>query len=241
MTLEPASAATPFGAAPPASAALRIEGADALAVLHRISTARLDDLVPGAARWTLFCDFRGRLLHRAAVAVTEDAVWLLRPDAAAAELAAWVDRHVFRERVRLVDASAAWRVEEREESAPALAPGTLAAQDGVPRLVRPDDGPALALAPAATARAAEDPGAPLRRVRAGRPRHGHEIAPEFTPYEVGLAHEVHLSKGCYTGQEALLRLMTYASVRRRLVRLGARGRRPRRAPRSRAARSLRAS
>jgi hypothetical protein len=30
---------------------------------------------------------------------------------------------------------------------------------------------------------------------------------------------VHLAKGCYPGQEALMRLVTYRSVRRRLVRL----------------------
>lgn len=36
---------------------------------------------------------------------------------------------------------------------------------------------------------------------------------------MGLADEVHLSKGCYTGQEVLLRLITYASVRRGLARL----------------------
>jgi folate-binding Fe-S cluster repair protein YgfZ len=39
----------------------------------------------------------------------------------------------------------------------------------------------------------------------------------FTPFEVNLAHEVHLDKGCYTGQETLQRLVTYDSVRRRLA------------------------
>ena len=64
-----------------------------------------------------------------------------------------------------------------------------------------------------------DPEAERDRIAAGRQRHGHEIHDAFTPYEVGLAHELHLSKGCYTGQEVLLRLVTYAGVRRRLVRL----------------------
>ncbi len=36
---------------------------------------------------------------------------------------------------------------------------------------------------------------------------------------MNLAHEVHLAKGCYTGQEALQRLITYDSVRRRLARV----------------------
>ena len=87
-------------------AALRLDGADALALLHRLSTAFLADLAPGEGRATLFCDFRGRLLHRAWVARDPGgAIWLLRPDAKAAELAAFIDRHVFREQVRIEEAA----------------------------------------------------------------------------------------------------------------------------------------
>ena len=57
----------------------------------------------------------------------------------------------------------------------------------------------------------------IDRIRAGSPRHAHEIAEDFTPFEIGRPHEVHLSKGCFTGQEALMRLVTYRSVRRRLA------------------------
>src|SRR2546427_12639350 len=89
------------------STLLRLEGRDALAVLHRLSAAFLDDLVPGQARATLFCDFRGRLLHRVIVVVTSDrAVWLLRDDAPGAALAAHLDHHVFREDVRVSDLGA---------------------------------------------------------------------------------------------------------------------------------------
>ena len=59
----------------------------------------------------------------------------------------------------------------------------------------------------------------FERIRAGRPAHGHEIDAEFNPFEVGLGNEVHLDKGCYTGQEALQRLTTYRSVRRALARV----------------------
>src|SRR5258706_14781603 len=63
---------------------LCLEGRDALALLHRISTQSLLDLAPGQAAATLFCDFRGRLLHRAIVAGTGDPVaWLPRADAPA--------------------------------------------------------------------------------------------------------------------------------------------------------------
>jgi folate-binding protein YgfZ len=61
------------------------------------------------------------------------------------------------------------------------------------------------------------------RIEAGLPRYGHEIAEAFNAYEAGLAAEVHLAKGCYTGQEALQRLVTYDSVRRERVRFSGAG------------------
>ncbi|MFN8586500.1 MAG: hypothetical protein U0704_01775 [Candidatus Eisenbacteria bacterium] len=164
--------------------ALRLTGADALPLLHRLTSNALADLAPGEWRATLFCDFRGRLLHRALVAHAADgALWLLRDDADGAELAAFVDRFVFREDVRIEDRS------------------------GAPL---PDLGLATPLPPTL-----DEPA----RIAAGLPRHGHEIAEAFTAYEVALGSEVHLSKGCYTGQEALQRLVTYDSARRRLARV----------------------
>ena len=159
---------------------LRLSGRDALPLLHRISTQALLDLKPGESRATLFCDFRGRLLHRAAVSIGEDgAVWL-RSETPAAELAAFLDRHVFRDDVAIDDRS-----------------DSVAAE---PALV--DE---------------------RSRIREGRARRGHEITEAFHPYEVGLAADVHLDKGCYTGQEALQRLNTYGSVRRELTRVSGAG------------------
>src|SRR5262252_4745460 len=195
-----ATAPDPIG-----STALRLVGGDALALLHRISTNALLDLRPGEARGTLFCDFRGRLQHRAVVYLEADrVVWLLRDDAPGETLAAFIDRHVFRDDVRLEDRSRDLLVRRTD---PEHAP-----PPGIPGSVRLED-EMLAIA--------ADPGivaSELERIRAGRPAHGHEIVDEFNPFEVGLANEVHLDKGCYTGQEALQRLTTYRSVRRTLIR-----------------------
>jgi len=191
---------------------LRLTGSDALALLHRIGTNAVADLAPGEARATLFCDFRGRLLHRALVGVAADrSVWLLRDDAPGEALAAFLDRHVFRDDVR---------IEDRSERLPVRwAPGdetvaadTLSERDGVPVALRVGD-ETLFVGDGTTGAADA-----LARIRAARPAHGHEIAEAFTPYEVGLSHEVHLDKGCFTGQEALMRLITYKSVKRRLAR-----------------------
>lgn len=209
------------------STALRLTGADALALLHRISTNALGDLAPGRVRATLFCDFRGRLLHRAVVGVTADgAVWLVRDDAPGADLAAFLDRHVFRDDVRIEDRSASLPVRPTSGDAGA-APGTLVERDGMPVTFHVAAGAALSIGGTAeelssgARRAAE-----ATRIRAGRAAHGHEIVEAFTPFEVGLAHEVHLDKGCFTGQEVLMRLITYKSVRRRLARVAGSGSAP---------------
>ena len=205
----------------PSTTALRLEGRDALPLLHRIGTQKLDDLTPGQVRATLFCDFRGRLLHRAIVGVTGDhAVWLFRDDAPGDALAAFLDRHIFRDDVRIADRSAELHVHARP-GGDGVTPGTLREVNGVPAAIQVD--PDLVLVAGSAAAPAPDP---RERVRAGRPTHGHEIVETFTPFEVGLAHEVHLDKGCYTGQEVLMRLVTYRSVRRRLARISGQGATP---------------
>jgi folate-binding protein YgfZ len=197
----------------PATTALRLRGRDALPLLQRISTNALLDLPSGGARATLFCDFRGRLLHRAFIHLSRDrTVWLLRDDAPGAELAAFLDRHVFREDVTIEDQSARLPVSRN----PTLA--ETREEDGEPRqVVHGEDRLEVGREVAADDR---------ERILAGRPAHGHEIVDSYNPFEVGLGDEVHLDKGCYTGQEALQRLITYHSVRRKLARVEGRGRAP---------------
>lgn len=203
------------------STALRLEGRDALDLLHRISTNALLDLVVGQARGTLFCDFRGRLLHRAVVARTsDDAVWLLRDDAPPGPLASHVDRHLFREDVRIVDRSGEWSVHPAEGGLP---PGAIDERDGAPARVGLAGGDALSLEPRARVPDVDPDAFALARVQAGRPGHAHEIVEAFHPFEVRLAGEVHLDKGCFTGQEILLRLVTRDAVRRTLARVAGAG------------------
>src|SRR5712691_10230554 len=124
--------------------ALRLTGRDVLPLLHRTTSNALADLLRGGARATLFCDFRGRLLHRALIAVAADgAVWLFRPDAPGAELAAAVDRMVFRDDVKIEDRSAELSV--GLANAEPGDTGVLGERDGVPLAVATGDGTLLAL------------------------------------------------------------------------------------------------
>jgi tRNA-modifying protein YgfZ len=205
-----------------ASTVIRMSGTDALDVLQRISTQNLATLEPGVARPTLFCDFRAHLLHRALVVRSSDAVWLLHDLADAADLLAHIDRHVFREKVALENLSAQWRVRAAWDDGPP----SVTWNNGVPMRSPEGHGCHLVLEPAAgtpvpASREFED--GERKRILAGRPRHGHEIHTDFTPFEIGAGDEVHLSKGCYTGQETLQRLITYGSVRRRPLLVRGRG------------------
>lgn len=208
------TAPAPAGPAALEGAAIRLTGRDALGVLHRISTNALLDLAPGEARATLFCDFRGRLLHRAAVAPDPDGgVWLIRPDAPPGPLLDHVARHVFREELR-ADPPAPLRIGLR--FGPPRARGVVEDRAGRPVRIALPSGEVLELEDEAPA---DEPA----RIRAGAARHGFEIRDAFHPFEVGLGAEVHLAKGCYTGQEVMQRLVTYRAVRRRLVRLAGTG------------------
>lgn len=215
------NAPAPFGARSEdslPSILLRLTGKDALPLLHRISTQALEDLGRGESRATLFCDFRARLLFRAHVArLTDDSVWLVHELAPGAALAQHLDKHIFREDVTVEDWSDRFAVRGRVASD--VRAGTPAIEEGgrPVRLVIGDTA-ALDVVPASTVLPLDQLYAwEVARIATGRPRHGHEIAEAFHPFEVGLADDVHLSKGCYTGQEVLQRLITYRSVRRQLA------------------------
>ncbi|MCP9849610.1 folate-binding protein [Cyanobium sp. Morenito 9A2] len=58
----------------------------------------------------------------------------------------------------------------------------------------------------------------LWRLRRGHPAAPGELNDDTNPFELGLANRVSLSKGCYVGQETLAKLSTYDGVKRQLRR-----------------------
>ena len=134
-----------------------------------------------------------------------------------AELAACVERSVFREDVKIEDRSLELPVRLVRGASGVRA---RFGDHGGPTLIPERDEIAIALGGVPGAGGRHRDGA--HRCLAA-PRHGYEIAEAFTPYEVNLAAHVHLDKGCYTGQETLQRLFTYDGVRRQLVRFSGPG------------------
>jgi folate-binding protein YgfZ len=65
--------------------------------------------------------------------------------------------------------------------------------------------------------------AEVLRLRAGEPRYGAEITDDYFPMEVGLTAAIDYAKGCFLGQEPIVRIRDRGHVNWRLVRLRALG------------------
>lgn len=61
------------------------------------------------------------------------------------------------------------------------------------------------------------------RIEAGEPRFGAEITPDYFPMEVGLDRAIDYAKGCYLGQEPIVRIRDRGHINWRLVGLRLRG------------------
>ncbi len=65
------------------------------------------------------------------------------------------------------------------------------------------------------------------RIAAGRPRYGHELTEDVIPIEAGLTKRaLDTEKGCYTGQEVIVRILHRGHVNRHLRRLEFQGAAP---------------
>jgi folate-binding protein YgfZ len=223
-------------------ARLAVSGADARAFLHRMSTQHVKDLAAGDGRLNALLTDKGRLvdlvLH---LDRGEGGVLLLGH--AGKDLAAWLDRYLFTEKVTLADLTSSGSAAElfgpgAVDVAEKLAPGAsklahwgfveagplLVARDfdldGAPAFLVIDlerAGVVDALVAAGAQRAAP---ADLEKARvdSGAPG-GGEITDAFTPLDLGMHDAIHWAKGCYIGQEVIARLDTYQKQHRRLVAL----------------------
>jgi tRNA-modifying protein YgfZ len=61
--------------------------------------------------------------------------------------------------------------------------------------------------------------AEVARISAGEPAWGHEITDEYFPMEVGLGDTIDYTKGCFLGQEPIVRIRDRGHINWRLVRL----------------------
>ncbi len=229
-------------------AVVEVAGEDRLGWLDSITSQAVSSLGAGESTELLVLDPQGRVEHAAGVLDDGASTWLVADAANAEALAAWLSRMVFRARVRVgehpellpVGFFAGGAAEEAVVAAAAAPAGI--------RLVWTDPWPQVQPGGHQYSVVAEHPGAGYHwhvglvaraeigaldgtdaagalaaealRVAAWRPRWAGEVDERSLPHESDwLRSAVHLSKGCYRGQETVAKVHNLGRPPRRLVAL----------------------
>jgi folate-binding protein YgfZ len=222
-----------WGVGPPELRTLvRARGADARAYLHRMTTQALDALAPGETAYTAVLDAKGHLLADLQVLAREGELLLeLAPSAAPVALA-HLERFVIAEDVEFEDLSGALRVVPVVGPAAARhvagvdAAGKLESRRrGLPAIdlvVPAGEAEATRAALAASGAAALGPeDLEVLRILGGSPRWGAELDASRLPMEAGLtASAISFTKGCYVGQEVVMRATARGRLQKGLCVLG---------------------
>lgn len=222
---------------------LTVTGADRLSWLDSISSQRLIGLPAGGSAETLMLGQTGRIEHD--IRVLDDGVstWLLVEPAETKALQAWLDSMRFMLRVEVADRSEEYAVVGTlgEPELDAAAPNGVAlvwhdpwreVALGGHQYATSDDHPAstwtyseILIDRSSMAKAAALPHAGILalealRVAAWRPRFANEVDEKSIPHELDLLRSaVHLTKGCYRGQETVAKVHNLGHPPRRLVML----------------------
>jgi folate-binding protein YgfZ len=220
-----------------------VTGPDRLSWLDSLTSQSIKGMRPGDSSETLQLDVNGRLEYAMRVVDDGETTWLLVDADEAEGLLAWLTRMRFMLRVELADRSADFSTLGSLGS-PAI---EAAAPNGVP-LVWRDPWASVAqgghqystaaehpgslwtysetlVEPAALAAASVLPAAGLLalealRIAAWRPRLATEGDERSIPHELDwLRSAVHLTKGCYRGQETVAKVHNLGHPPRRLVML----------------------
>lgn len=221
-------------------AVLSITGPDRLSWLDSLTSQSLKNLQPGESSETLQLDPTGRIEY--AVRLLDDGVttWLFVDDAEGGPLLAWLTRMKFMLRVEVADRSAEFAtIGSLGVAVEAASPNgvPLVWNDPWASVVRGGHQYAAveahpgagwnyteSLVPretlAVTTPAAGTLALEALRIAAWRPRFATEVDERSIPHELDwLRSAVHLSKGCYRGQETVAKVHNLGHPPRRLVML----------------------
>ncbi len=223
---------------------ITVSGQDRLSWLNTLSSQALTDLAPGTATETLFLTVQGRIDFAAHVVDDGATTWLTTEASQAEGLLDWLNKMKFALRVDIADVGDAWSVLASTQRVPAL-DGHVVWEDPWPNIavggyayssIEEEAHPGKErpwfeyLVPSAdlegTIRTLEADGWGLAgtmasealRIAAWRARPGLETDEKSIPHELDMIRTaVHLSKGCYKGQETIARVHNLGHPPRRLV------------------------
>jgi folate-binding protein YgfZ len=227
---------------------IHMKGNDARDLLHRLSSARIDDLKVGQLRETLLTSEKGRVIDVLLAAHGTDYLKLLTSSGRTLEVIAWLEKFTIMEDCEYENRSgsiAQFSIYNlsREGTSPfpdieLPEPGSFIAVRlfginvevlhhrsvtgaGIRILCRVEDAETLWL------HLGKDAGLPfvgrhahaLWRVSQLLPAVGHELSDRANPLEAGAEAAVDFRKGCFIGQEVIARLDSYDKVQRHPRRL----------------------
>ncbi|HEU5420062.1 MAG TPA: folate-binding protein [Streptosporangiaceae bacterium] len=205
---------------------IRITGPDRLSWLHSLTTQHLEQLAPGGSAEALILNPQGHLEHHLTLADDGSATWVHVEPGTAAALLEFLVSMQFLLRVEPADVSGEYAVlqlpgPEAAAHLPATAVATMTGPLDISVVVARDQLAAqVAALRAAGARLAGTWAREALRIAAGVPRPGLDTDHRTIPHEMGwIDTAVHLSKGCYRGQETVARVHNLGHPPRRLVRL----------------------
>jgi tRNA-modifying protein YgfZ len=223
---------------------ITVTGPERLGWLHLLLTQHVSELPADTGTEALVLDINGRVLHHVVVAHADDTVFLDTEPGDVPELLNYLQKMVFWSKVEpraATDAFALLSVVGPDTpevlaaaggAVPDRPHGVLGLPDGgfVRRMDWPGADAADLLVPrdahsawwerltAAGARAAGTMAFEAMRVEALRPRLHVDTDDRTIPHEVGwIGSAVHLTKGCYRGQETVARVANLGRPPRRLV------------------------
>lgn len=229
-------------------AVLTIQGPDRLSWLNSLTSQALTGLRPGESSETLLLDVTGRVEHAVRLVDDGETLWLLVDRPEAEGLLAWLDSMRFMLRVELADRTAdlATIGTLGDPPLPLAAPNAVplvwhdpwravtpgghqyahgehpgAGWSWSERLVPRDALPSIvARVRSGELSAAGTLAADALRIAAWRPRFSTEVDERTIPHELDwLRTAVHLTKGCYRGQETVAKVHNLGHPPRRLVML----------------------
>ena len=224
---------------------LKASGDDALDLLNRLSTNKLDDLAIDAVMGAVLTTNKGRIIDLLFALRQADYLLILTAPETRRRVADWIDFYTFVEDVTIEDATDDTAMfslmgDSAADALPSLADlppygSAVLDVDGVAALaLRTDFAGARAydlIAPASDAQrlwnGLTDRGATpvgyaaweLLRIERGIPMQGRELTEDYNPLEANLWDFISFNKGCYIGQEVVARLNAYDKVQRHLARL----------------------
>ena len=203
---------------------VRVTGADRLSWLHSLTTQDLERLAPGETAQALVLSPNGHVEHHLTLTDDGTAVWAHTEPGAAAALLEFLQSMRFLLRVEPADVTAEFAV------LTLMGPGTVAdLPGGVAAVLRDPFATDLLVARDRLAEVADELAArgtvlaglaayEALRIAAHRPRLGLDTDHRTIPHEAGwIETAVHLTKGCYRGQETVARVHNLGHPPRRLV------------------------